>query len=105
MSRFRYTDLFIFVTKRDQWICLYLQKVALMKVINIDKDIMGGKPVFAGTRVLISSLFDYLETGESIDAFLEDFPTVSKEQVVKLLELSQKLIASSTEILGEEFIR
>jgi uncharacterized protein (DUF433 family) len=75
-----------------------------MKVINIDKDIMGGKPVFAGTRVLISSLFDYLETGESIEAFLEDFPAVSKQQVLKLLEISQKIIASSSEMLNEEVI-
>jgi uncharacterized protein (DUF433 family) len=60
-----------------------------MKVINIDKEIMGGKPVFAGTRVLISSLFDYLETGESIEAFLDDFPAVIKEQVKELLNLDE----------------
>jgi len=65
---------------------------------------MGGKPVFAGTRVLISSLFDYLETGESIESFLEDFPSVSKPQVLKLLEISQKIITSSSEMLNEEVI-
>lgn len=75
-----------------------------MKIINIDKEIMGGKPVFAGTRVLISSLFDYLETGESIESFLEDFPSVSKPQVLKLLEISQKIITSSSEMLNEEVI-
>lgn len=75
-----------------------------MKVINIDEEIMGGKPVFAGTRVLISSLFDYLETGESIESFLEDFPSVGKPQVLKLLEISQKIIISSSEMLNEEVI-
>ncbi len=57
-----------------------------MKVINIDRDILGGTPVFNGTRVPISNLFDYLETGETINEFLEDFPSVKREQIVKLLE-------------------
>ncbi len=56
-----------------------------MKVINIDKEILGGTPVFNGTRVPIKNLFDYLETGETIDEFLDDFPSVKREQVVKLL--------------------
>ncbi|HEY0462433.1 MAG TPA: DUF433 domain-containing protein [Pyrinomonadaceae bacterium] len=59
-----------------------------MKVINIDKEILGGTPVFKGTRVPVKNLFDYLETGDSIDDFLEDFPSVKREQVVKLLEFS-----------------
>ena len=73
------------------------------KVINIDPEILGGTPVFYGTRVPIKNLFDYLETGDSIETFLEDFDGVSKEQVVKLLEMSQKLIESSTDILNENF--
>jgi uncharacterized protein (DUF433 family) len=73
------------------------------KVINIDPDILGGTPVFFGTRVPIKNLFDYLETGDSIEAFLEDFDGVSKEQVVKVLEMSQKLINSSSNILNENF--
>ncbi|MEO8149321.1 MAG: DUF433 domain-containing protein [Bacteroidia bacterium] len=71
------------------------------KVINIDPEIMGGTPVFNGTRVPIKNLFDYLETGESVDEFLDDFEGVKREQVIKLLELSHKLIESSTEILNE----
>ncbi len=70
-----------------------------MKVINIDNDILGGTPVFDGTRVPIKNLFDYLETGETIQEFLEDFPTVEKQQVIRLLELSQKVLTFSTELL------
>ena len=72
-------------------------------VINIDKEILGGTPVFFGTRVPIKNLFDYLETGDSIGSFLEDFESVSREQVIKVLEMSQKLIQTSTQILNENF--
>ena len=65
-------------------------------VINIDPEILGGTPVFYGTRVPIKKFFDYLETGDSIEVFLEDFDSVRKEQVVKILEMSQKLIETST---------
>ena len=71
------------------------------RVINIDPEILGGTPVFAGTRVPIKNLFDYLETGESIETFLDDFESVTKDQVVKILEMSQKLIETSTAILNE----
>ena len=72
-------------------------------VINIDPDIFGGTPVFFGTRVPINNLFNYLETGDSIEVFLEDFEGVSKDQVVTVLEMSQKLIETSTNILNENF--
>jgi uncharacterized protein (DUF433 family) len=71
------------------------------RVINIDPEILGGTPVFFGTRVPIKNLFDYLETGESIDLFLEDFEGVSRSQVVRVLEMSQKLIETSSNILNE----
>ena len=71
------------------------------RVINIDPEILGGTPVFYGTRVPIKNLFDYLETGECISTFLEDFDSVKKEQVIKLLEMSQKLIEISTGLLHE----
>jgi uncharacterized protein (DUF433 family) len=74
-----------------------------IRVINIDPEILGRTPVFYGTRVPIKNLFDYLETGESIETFLQDFDGVKKEQVIKLLEMSQKLIETSTEILNENF--
>ena len=73
------------------------------QVINIDREILGGTPVFFGTRVPIKNLFDYLETGDSIQTFLEDFEGVSKNQVIKLLEMSQKLIETSSNILNENF--
>jgi uncharacterized protein (DUF433 family) len=73
------------------------------RVINIDPEILGGTPVFFGTRVPVKNLFDYLETGESIVAFLEDFESVKKEQVIKVLEMSQKLIDNSANILHENF--
>jgi len=73
------------------------------RVINIDPEILGGTPVFFGTRVPIKNLFDYLETGDSIEVFLDDFEGVSKDQVIKVLAMSQKLIESSTNILNENF--
>ena len=55
-------------------------------VVKIDPEIMSGAPCFAGTRVPIQNLIDYLEGGDSIDDFLEGFPTVSREQVIAFLE-------------------
>jgi uncharacterized protein (DUF433 family) len=71
------------------------------RVINIDPEILGGTPVFFGTRVPIKNLFDYLETGDTIEIFLEDFEGVSRIQVVRVLEMSQKLIETSSNILNE----
>ena len=68
------------------------------RVININPEILGGTPVFYGTRVPIKNLFDYLETGESIDEFLSDFEGVGKDQVVKVLEMSHKFLIEN---LGE----
>ncbi|WP_313656124.1 DUF433 domain-containing protein [Planktothrix agardhii] len=61
-----------------------------LSIISISTEIMGGTPVFIGTRVPIQTLFDYLEAGESMDEFLEGFPTVSREQVIELLEEAKK---------------
>ncbi|MCY7385438.1 MAG: DUF433 domain-containing protein [Microcoleus sp. CAN_BIN18] len=60
------------------------------QMISISDEIMGGTPVFIGTRVPVQTLFDYLEAGESIDDFLEGFPTVTREQVIALLEVLRK---------------
>ncbi len=65
----------------------------VMKVINIDKEILGGTPVFNGTRVPVKNLFDYLETGETIDEFLEDFPSVKREQIIELLQFSERTLS------------
>lgn len=55
-------------------------------VIVKDPDILGGMAVFKGTRVPVKNLIDYLATGETIDAFLDDFPTVTREQVIHFLQ-------------------
>ena len=73
----------------------------VVQIINIDPEILGGTPVFNGTRVPIKNLFDYLEAGHSIDYFLADFESVSREQVLRVLEVSQKLIESSSNIMHE----
>ena len=57
-------------------------------VINQDPEIHGGTPVFAGTRVPIKALIDHLKAGESLDYFLEGFPSVSREQAIAFLELA-----------------
>ena len=63
-------------------------------VIHSDPDIMGGLPVFTGTRVPVQTLIDYLGGGQPLAEFLEDFPTVSKEQAVAALRLAaQSLVA------------
>ena len=59
-------------------------------VVTISKEIMGGTPVFAGTRVPIQTLIDYLVAGDSIDEFLDGFPSVKREQVVEFLEEAEK---------------
>lgn len=56
------------------------------KVIHSSSDILGGTPVFAGTRVPIETLIDYLEAGDSLEQFLADFPTVTRKQAVQILE-------------------
>jgi uncharacterized protein (DUF433 family) len=55
-------------------------------IISASPEIMGGTPVFAGTRVPVQTLLDYIKAGESIDDFLDGFPTVTREQVIALLE-------------------
>ena len=57
---------------------------------------MGGTPVFVGTRVPVQTLIDYLKAGESIDDFLDGFPTVKREQVVAFLETAKEMIAEVT---------
>ncbi len=72
--------------------------------INIDPEIMSGAPVFTGTRVTIQSLFDYLEGGETLDEFLDNFPTVKKEQAIEVLQFAEKL-ATSEKVLNENIVR
>jgi uncharacterized protein (DUF433 family) len=60
-----------------------------------DSEVMGGTPVFAGTRVPVQTLLDYLEAGESIDDFLEGFPTVTRRHVIAFLEDAKDLLVES----------
>ena len=62
--------------------------------VAVDPEILGGTPVFNGTRVPVESLFDHLESGISLDDFLDDFPSVTKEQAVQVLEIAEKLLTS-----------
>ena len=60
-------------------------------------DVMGGAPVFAGTRVPFQTFIEYLEAGDSLDTFLDHFPTVSRAQAVGALEFAKGLVLASTE--------
>ena len=66
------------------------------EAVHSDPDISGGTPVFRGTRVPVRSLFDYLEGGESLDEFLKQFPSVSKEQARTTLRVARDYILTST---------
>jgi uncharacterized protein (DUF433 family) len=61
-------------------------------VIHSNPKILGGTPVFVGTRVPVQALLDYLEGGESLDTFLDHFPTVGREQAVAVLELAKTML-------------
>jgi uncharacterized protein (DUF433 family) len=63
-------------------------------VISVSPEVMSGTPVFTGTRVPIQTLLDYLKVGDSIDDFLDGFPTVTKEQVITFLEEVEKAMIS-----------
>jgi len=66
-------------------------------VVHSDPEILGGTPVFVGTRVPFQTLLDYLEGGETLDEFLENFPTVTREQAIAALEQAKEaLLAHAT---------
>lgn len=66
----------------------------ILDVINIDPEILGGNPVFKGTRVPIETLFMHFEKGLSLDDFLQDFPSVKREQAIAVLEVAEKFLSS-----------
>ena len=66
----------------------------LKDLISTDPEVLGGQTVFKGTRVPVETLFDHLEAGVSLDEFLADFPTVTKEQAIATLEIANKLMTS-----------
>jgi uncharacterized protein (DUF433 family) len=65
------------------------------KVFHSDPEILGGIPVFVGTRVPVKNLFDYLEGGDRLEDFLDQFPSVSREQAIAALELAEEALTSS----------
>jgi uncharacterized protein (DUF433 family) len=65
-------------------------------IVSRSADVMGGTPVFYGTRVPVQTLLDYLEAGESINDFLEGFPTVTREQVIAFLEEAKNRLIEAT---------
>jgi uncharacterized protein (DUF433 family) len=67
---------------------------ATSRVVHVDPDILGGTPVFVGTRVPFRNLIDYLERNHSLDEFLDAFPTVSREQVLAALEAAHEVVSS-----------
>lgn len=71
-----------------------MKAIDLTQVVHADPDVLGGTPVFAGTRVPVQSLFDHLEAGDAIGDFLEGFPSVKREQVIAVLEESRHRLLS-----------
>ncbi|MBD2559681.1 MULTISPECIES: DUF433 domain-containing protein [Nostoc] len=67
---------------------------SISRVVHSDPDILGGTPVFFGTRVPIKTLLDYLEAGDSLDEFLDHFPSVRREQAIATLELAKEMLTA-----------
>jgi uncharacterized protein (DUF433 family) len=63
-------------------------------IVSSDPDVQGGATVFTGTRVPLKNLIDYLEAGDSIEQFLDDFPSVSREQAIAALELAKEALVT-----------
>lgn len=65
------------------------------EVVSVDREVMSGTPVFRGTRVPIQTLLDHLESGASLEVFLDDFPTVPREQAIRFLELAGEAVVAT----------
>lgn len=70
----------------------------IKEVVEVDPEKMSGVPVFTGTRVPITHLFEYLESGETVNEFLDQFPSVSRKQALGALELSKESLLANHEI-------
>jgi uncharacterized protein (DUF433 family) len=69
-------------------------------IIHSDPDILGGTPVFIGTRVPVKTLLDYLEAGDSLDIFLDHFPSVNRKQAIAVLELAKEMLIAHANPVG-----
>lgn len=74
--------------------------MSVQNIIHSDPEILGGTPVFVGTRVPVQALIDYLKAGRSLDEFLDDFPSVTREQAVTVLEEAKQALVSSARAAG-----
>lgn len=68
--------------------------VSTSRIVHSDPDILGGTPVFIGTRVPMKILLDYLEAGDSLNEFLDHFPSVSRQQAIAALELAKEMLTA-----------
>jgi uncharacterized protein (DUF433 family) len=71
----------------------------MKRLVRIDPEIMGGTPCFAGTRVPFRTLIDHLLAGDSLDVFLDDFPTVTRKQAVAALEAGYERVLAEAEVI------
>lgn len=69
-----------------------IYSVSPLRIVHSDPEILGGTPVFTGTRVPVKTLLDYLEAGDSIDEFLDHFPSVSRTQAIAALEIGKEML-------------
>jgi uncharacterized protein (DUF433 family) len=82
----------------------FCENSIMNRVVTISPEIQSGEPVFAGTRVPVKNLFDYLKGGDSVDEFLTDFPSVHKSQVIELLDMAEHTFTfSDSEVYEETF--
>ena len=72
-----------------------VQRLSLDEIIRVNPAVMHGTPCFAGTRVPVQTILDYLAEGDTLDAFLADFPSVRREQATGLLALAQERLVES----------
>src|SRR5436305_11854923 len=91
---------------RRAWLILRVvtaqQKADLASVVSVNSAIMHGTPCFTGTRVPVQTLLDYIEEGDTLDSFLRDFSTVTRDQAIQFLELAkQQLIACVSSYTSE----
>jgi uncharacterized protein (DUF433 family) len=68
---------------------------AISEVVSVDREVVSGTPVFKGTRVPIQALLDHLEAGDPLDKFLNSFPSVTRQQAVRFIELAGELALTS----------
>ena len=94
LTSYAICEIFTFICYPLLW---YNKLMIKDEICNSDPELMGGTPVFVGTRVPVETFFDYIEAGDSIDDFLEGFPTVTKTQVIRLLEQAREAVIEITQ--------